>query len=170
MRVLIALPWTSFLRQSIHPIVPWHGPKAGSEGNLSRLAACSSRRRLATIPPPRGPYQDGEEQQDEAREPVNLPRPGGRGAVPDADGHAGRGRLRRRPRRRRRLVEVRKAAPRAARQGSQQRHLPAPRLLAQRPGGRQAQRGRPHRAEEHTSELKALMRMSYAVFCPTKKH
>src|SRR3546814_12587692 len=71
MRVLIALPWTSFLRQSIHPIVPWHGPKAGSEGNLSRLAACSSRRRLATIPPPRGPYQDGEEQQDEAPKQVN---------------------------------------------------------------------------------------------------
>src|SRR3546814_1255861 len=26
-------------------------------------------------------------------------------------------------------------------------------------------RGRPHRSEEHTSELQSLMRISYAVFC-----
>src|SRR3546814_3117534 len=28
----------------------------------------------------------------------------------------------------------------------------------------------PHRSEEHTSELQSLMRISYAVFCLTKKH
>src|SRR3546814_10321343 len=27
-----------------------------------------------------------------------------------------------------------------------------------------------HRSEEHTSELQSLMRISYAVFCLTKKH
>src|SRR3546814_4732906 len=29
--------------------------------------------------------------------------------------------------------------------------------------------GRPHRSEEHTSELQSLMRISYAVFCLKKK-
>src|SRR3546814_6096929 len=29
---------------------------------------------------------------------------------------------------------------------------------------------RPARSEEHTSELQSLMRISYAVFCLTKKH
>src|SRR3546814_10257766 len=29
---------------------------------------------------------------------------------------------------------------------------------------------RPHRSEEHTSELQSLMRISYAVFCLKKKH
>src|SRR3546814_1892347 len=29
--------------------------------------------------------------------------------------------------------------------------------------------GRRHRSEEHTSELQSLMRLSYAVFCLTKK-
>src|SRR3546814_2121035 len=30
--------------------------------------------------------------------------------------------------------------------------------------------GRPHRSEEHTSELQSLMRISYAVFCLKKKN
>src|SRR3546814_8939632 len=30
--------------------------------------------------------------------------------------------------------------------------------------------GTVHRSEEHTSELQSLMRISYAVFCLTKKH
>src|SRR3546814_10651087 len=39
-------------------------------------------------------------------------------------------------------------------------------------GGRQARRGRvpPPRSEEHTSELQALMRTSYAVLCLKKKN
>src|SRR3546814_1605386 len=35
--------------------------------------------------------------------------------------------------------------------------------------GRRRQAGRPHRSEEHTSELQSLMRISYAVFCLKKK-
>src|SRR3546814_1493328 len=40
-----------------------------------------------------------------------------------------------------------------------------------RPGATQAHRARPAgwRSEEHTSELQSLMRISYAVFCLTKK-
>src|SRR3546814_9573405 len=34
---------------------------------------------------------------------------------------------------------------------------------------RAAWRGAPERSEEHTSELQSLMRISYAVFCLTKK-
>src|SRR3546814_4823199 len=33
----------------------------------------------------------------------------------------------------------------------------------------QVTRQRPHRSEEHTSELQSLMRISYAVFCLQKK-
>src|SRR3546814_9470351 len=37
-------------------------------------------------------------------------------------------------------------------------------------GGRDgALKTRPHRSEEHTSELQSLMRISYAVFCLKKK-
>src|SRR3546814_10043766 len=35
---------------------------------------------------------------------------------------------------------------------------------------RDAQKTRPSRSEEHTSELQSLMRISYAVFCLKKKH
>src|SRR3546814_8036780 len=36
--------------------------------------------------------------------------------------------------------------------------------------GRQEERRRSQRSEEHTSELQSLMRISYAVFCLKKKH
>src|SRR3546814_1055739 len=35
---------------------------------------------------------------------------------------------------------------------------------------REGRSGRPHRSEEHTSELQSLMRISYAVFCLKKKN
>src|SRR3546814_7619982 len=38
-----------------------------------------------------------------------------------------------------------------------------------RPAGRGGGAGRGGRSEEHTSELQSLMRISYAVFCLTKK-
>src|SRR3546814_6281411 len=37
------------------------------------------------------------------------------------------------------------------------------------PGAEQDRRFGRHRSEEHTSELQSLMRISYAVFCLTKK-
>src|SRR3546814_6722072 len=40
---------------------------------------------------------------------------------------------------------------------------------ADRPGARRADLPLDHRSEEHTSELQSLMRISYAVFCLTKK-
>src|SRR3546814_1266896 len=39
----------------------------------------------------------------------------------------------------------------------------------QRRDTREAQQEHRHRSEEHTSELQSLMRISYAVFCLTKK-
>src|SRR3546814_7001351 len=43
------------------------------------------------------------------------------------------------------------------------------RLLISFLGDRAPPRGRPARSEEHTSELKSLMRNSYAVFCLKQK-
>src|SRR3546814_4106036 len=57
---------------------------------------------------------------------------------------------------------------RAAVDGSREQH--AKRSVGGRRQGRKAdRRGRHHRSEEHTSELQALMRTSYAVFCLKKK-
>src|SRR3546814_7986670 len=59
-----------------------------------------------------------------------------------------------------------------ARSGGPRRTRLARYVLAER--GRRRRRGgagmaRPHRSEEHTSELQSLMRTSYAVFCLKKK-
>src|SRR3546814_7064290 len=45
----------------------------------------------------------------------------------------------------------------------------APRTIARR-GEDERRFRRKHRSEEHTSELQSLMRISYAVFCLTKKN
>src|SRR3546814_2343740 len=63
---------------------------------------------------------------------------------------------------------------RAPRQGRRGRRRPCgtPRSLSLDVGGAAAESGlgfRPHRSEEHTSELQSLMRISYAVFCLKKK-
>src|SRR3546814_7605746 len=85
---------------------------------------------------------------------------------------------------RRRLLQDRRRREgrhrRPDRFGQEHRRTPHPRPL--RAGGgrrlhrrhrRAADRSRgpaPQRSEEHTSELQSLMRISYAVFCLTKKH
>src|SRR3546814_6886209 len=54
-----------------------------------------------------------------------------------------------------------------------ERHRPEHRLRAAALQGRELVEGvrsDPDRSEEHTSELKSLMRISYAVFCLKKKH
>src|SRR3546814_1118872 len=66
---------------------------------------------------------------------------------------------------------VRRAAGR--RLGRDHRTDLLPRSHAGSPGGRarltHVHLHSPHRSEEHTSELQSLMRISYAVFCLTKK-
>src|SRR3546814_9419468 len=49
-------------------------------------------------------------------------------------------------------------------------HTPAVSQLEQFLGESGMQRGLATRSEEHTSELQSLMRISYAVFCLTKKN
>src|SRR3546814_1315282 len=58
-------------------------------------------------------------------------------------------------------AELRQGAVALQRQAGVQRRLPA--------HGRQQGIGTLARSEEHTSELQSLMRISYAVFCLTKK-
>src|SRR3546814_2647611 len=68
-------------------------------------------------------------------------------------------------------VERRDKADRQRRSGHQQyrecKHGFSSEPVAQRSPEQSAQR--PHRSEEHTSELQSLMRISYAVFCLNKK-
>src|SRR3546814_3492080 len=71
---------------------------------------------------------------------------GGRGPRPEAGGQLDYRRL------------LRRAQP--------QRRRPA---LGARRCGEARRAARPHRSEEHTSELQSLMRISYAVFCLKKK-
>src|SRR3546814_7311686 len=57
--------------------------------------------------------------------------------------------------------------------GDLRRSRDAARRQGDEPGGLLAglaDRGRPARSEEHTSELQSLMRISYAVFCLKKKN
>src|SRR3546814_8645479 len=49
-------------------------------------------------------------------------------------------------------------------------HLRRPSRLVVCGGGPRRSRCRGNRSEEHTSELQSLMRISYAVFCLTKKN
>src|SRR3546814_8255284 len=49
------------------------------------------------------------------------------------------------------------------------REARAGRYRSRPPSGLPRGRRRPRRSEEHTSELQSLMRISYAVFCLTKK-
>src|SRR3546814_6092330 len=64
------------------------------------------------------------------------------------------------PAQRARMDRLRRAAPFAADIEQQQQMLVAQRIAREAGGGR---------SEEHTSELQALMRTSYAVFCLKKK-
>src|SRR3546814_9853696 len=60
--------------------------------------------------------------------------------------------------------------PFPARRGSRGRESRrAARQSRRRSGRRRPAAGSPWRSEEHTSELKSLMRISYAVFCLKKK-
>src|SRR3546814_1332807 len=65
----------------------------------------------------------------------------------------------------------RRAAEPVARRGAARRHDldGKPRRAARIAPGAMARGALPGRSEEHTSELQSLMRISYAVFCLTKK-
>src|SRR3546814_5448178 len=65
----------------------------------------------------------------------------------------------------RRVGGARRAARRARHPGADLRR-PRPRVLQERADHAAGTR----RSEEHTSELQSLMRISYAVFCLTKKN
>src|SRR3546814_727158 len=65
--------------------------------------------------------------------------------------------------------QVRRRQVAGVQKGVDVRRLDLVGVYPARPGGGGDRAGRPHRSEEHTSELQSLMRISYAVFCLKKQ-